>query len=1571
MSVAPAGAQTPPTNYSAAAPTLDSITSPSSCTTQSTSTCAPWNEWQGDPGTSASPNQTDAQNCAGTVTTGYGSGCLLFPSYNPTGGPTTTTNNGAGGASITEPNLSVSPGAASGTDGVAPYPSGVVGTPGPLDAYCGSGTEATESTQSVSRMTPGTTLPLAPAYFPHVVRNADGSLTGYFDYRPKDADEALVAATSTDGGVDWTYDGEALEQNPGYCPSADTNDDGQGHANIVTLANGNTFLYTLPRAAGDAQGVGLDIHQFNPTAANPLGSGAQALPAAEETGVDPDTFATAGASVLTTGGATIAVTQTGSANSPQQLVTGGFVDLSQDAVPNPNEVINCTVSSYNALGGCTSATPITVNQGDLIEQVIGYVSAQTGTATIPTGPNTSNGDGGLGTIDVSPSASTATATSGSSNLGFTSPLIGSTLNANAPNRVYVDGVTAYCAQSNNNPTTKIENCTSGPSGAPLPLSAGMIITSDPIIPSTAYASDPASGGMTTGLVAPDGIVGVLPSYPGVPSGATAIMYTEKELNYYLAGDSTNAVTLSSSSGATIDFIASPYIAENMPSPSTVTSTNPVQVTMGLTTTSKNSTGAMVTVTCTSLTDAGAASTLGGCTIPSSDTADIFEQAKTYVGAPGAATVALSTLAQQGEGSSSNVVKLYKNNEDVSILRVAYTTDGSTFSYAGLPNDGIVSDCVSSSSTVTLQNQTVDPGVPEVGCTGSYQGVNNPDQQNNPPNGLNSYATNEGTPGGSNGTDTGGVSGGDATEMRWVGSAGSIITNPNGTYGLFLSGAWAADGDSDAFNQVFYSEGTTSTNGQGQSTITWSVPTPVISTDYSFSASYNQDNNVNGDGSQPVGISAYYEGRAYGPSVVQNPNGTLTMVFAGYRFPKSIVSAGSVLGDQASSGSTGGTASPTWTVGPNDLNMYRNILTTTLSQSTSPAVATTTSVSASPSPATFGQTEVLSATVAPVAPGTGTPTGEVTFTGSGGATLCTAALDQSSSDTATCNYPYTAPTTDSVSASYAGDSNYASSASTTPASVTINQATPSTPTISNLPASGVYGGGFTATVSTNGDGTPSVTSNSDSVCTVSDLVVSYVGVGQCSLTAHVSQGTDYTAADGTPQSFQVSQGAPTTPTISNLPGSGTFGGGFTAQVSTDGDGATSVTSSTTDVCTASGLSVSYVGVGPCTLTAHVAAGTNYGAADGTPQTFTVSPATYTVTVTGSQTYGGSPTFTANPSSGPTEPYSGTVSCTTVNGGTSISPSLSASGSYTIDGSSCSGLSLQGSDANDYTIAYSGSTFAVNSAIYTVDVTGSQTYGGSPTFTANPTSGPTEPYSGTLVCSTVNGGSRLSTLNAGSYTIDGSSCSGLSLTGADAGNYQIAYVGQGFTVSQAVWPVTVTGSQTYGGSPTFTARPTSGPTKPYKGSVTCTTVNGGTAISPTLPVGSGYTIDSASCSGLILQGSDATNYTVAYSGGAFSVTGTSTTKVTVTKSGSTATITAKVKGTPAGFAVTGTVTFVPTNKHGVVVKCKRGSVAALNSSAQATCTLSGLTAANSPYSVSVRYSGDADYGPSVSATKKFTG
>ena len=101
------------------------------------------------------------------------------------------------------------------------------------------------------------------------------------------------------------------------------------------------------------------------------------------------------------------------------------------------------------------------------------------------------------------------------------------------------------------------------------------------------------------------------------------------------------------------------------------------------------------------------------------------------------------------------------------------------------------------------------------------------------------------------------------------------------------------------------------------------------------------------------------------------------------------------------------------------------------------------------------------------------------------------------------------------------------------------------------------------------------------------------------------------------------------------------------------------------------------------------------------------------------------------------------------------------------------------------------------------------------------------------------------------------------------------------------------------------------------------------------------------------------------------GAATVKAKVAKSGSKVTVTAKVKAPPGGSVPTGTVTFVVTNKHGTVINCKRGNIWDLDSSAEATCSLSGLSAANSPYSVIVVYSGNADYGRSVSAPKTFTG
>jgi hypothetical protein len=282
---APTGTVT--TTYTAGTPVVDTITNGTSA--------APWNESQGDPDSPAYSSQSPG---------------TLLPTYTP-GGATT------GSGPSAEPNVAVYPSAGSSTDGTAPYPSGTVGTPGPLDGYCGTGNQLTESSGTPARQPAGSTLPFAPAYFPHVVENQDGSLTGYFDYRPKDADEALVAARSTDGGKTWTYEGEALEENPGYCPSADINDDGQGHANLITVG-GVSRLYTLQRPAGDMQGVGELVHTLSApsSSSTPLAG----LPATEKVGIDPDAFVPAGDGVTVpfTGGsaAAISLTTTGRIRRP-------------------------------------------------------------------------------------------------------------------------------------------------------------------------------------------------------------------------------------------------------------------------------------------------------------------------------------------------------------------------------------------------------------------------------------------------------------------------------------------------------------------------------------------------------------------------------------------------------------------------------------------------------------------------------------------------------------------------------------------------------------------------------------------------------------------------------------------------------------------------------------------------------------------------------------------------------------------------------------------------------------------------------------------------------------------------------------------------------------------------------------------------------------------------------------------------------------------------------------------------------------------------------------------------------
>ncbi len=931
------------TAYTAETPVVDTIEG------------GPWNTSQGDPSLGGEYPSSD-----------------LLPSFS-FGGPETT----LGG--VSEPNLAVYPGEQKVLENgkevtkLIPYPSGVAGTPGPLSGYCN--TEAGENEQGSPVSQPaGSKLPFSPYYFPDVVRNPDGSLTGYFDYRPKDADEAITVARSTDNGKTWVAEGKALEQNPGYCPTADTNDDGQGHPYVASIG-ASTKLYTLQRAAGDYEGVGMLVHNVEPSVADPLA----AVPASESVGIDPNAYAEAEIEVPTSGGVSIPVSTLGEANSPEHIVPGPYEDYNAlspsksiitckgtTAVPAPAELTECTVAG---------SSPLTVKAKDDIVQVIATANPGEGkTYTVPAGPNLSSGEGGLKEIKFVNGNATV------------SPLTTFIFNENAPNRVYIDGATVYCVQSNANPTTKIENCTTD-SGSPLTVNQGDAITADPILPPDAT--------VTTGLKAPDGIVGTLPSYPGAPAGSTVVLYTEKLLAYFVVGTTDGFVEGSKFEKKTIKLPKStitytPSVHPSEPLPSNGT----FKIYLG---TTKEG---IQQVTCTGVATANqtgapaGSENLTGCSGGTGEVEEGF-----WIGGPNAATAPASALEKIGEGKSTGKgpEKLFANNEDYTVVRAAYTENGVNFTDLG-PISG---------STSGTGNDS-----------GSYNDISNPFQTTSPSN-----------------TEPTNLAPGelDTTELRFVGSRGTIITNPNGSFGMFLSGSWATDGDSDAFNQIFYTE---STNGKE-----WSVPKVVLSTEYKFAASAAQDKALAEGHDEPLGISAYYSGRAYGPAVVQNPDGSLTMVFSGYRLPKPVEKAGKEFGTNPAE---------RYTIGAKDPALYRNILTVKLTSATTPGVPTTTSVSSSNEGAgPVGASVTYTATVAPVAPGVGTPTGIVSFSDSHGSIAgCEAqSLSEGSPDTATCATHLLAQQgSDEITATYTADANYDGSSGSTDEIVGLHITTTSAPEV---------------------------------------------------------------------------------------------------------------------------------------------------------------------------------------------------------------------------------------------------------------------------------------------------------------------------------------------------------------------------------------------------------------------------------------------------------------------------------------------------------------------------------------------
>jgi hypothetical protein len=1236
----------------------------------------PWNTSQGDSSAGSAYQSAD-----------------LFPTYTP-GGNTTT----VGG--VTEPNLAVYPA----QSGNVPYPSGVAGTPGPLDGYCSSLGPNPETGTNVQEPA-NTDLPMSPYYFPQIVLNQDGSLTGYFDWRPKDADEAIVVARSTDGGKTWTAEGQALEQNQGYCPTADTNDDGEGHPFVADFGGGSA-LYTLQRAVGDYAGTNLLLNPVNPSAPNPLAND----PATSSVGVDPNTFATASTQLSAGSGTAIPVSTLGgdaaNGNStsglipipdPSALPSGNaeYEDISQGHEGSGGTtppVITCTGTSGTtgnspALTGCTSPAGITVGASDDLVEVFGIVdgivddNSGNPITTIPAGPNNPGGSAGTD-LFLAPYTNKTTA---KTNLGSLHPSANSNtisylLNANAPDRYYVDGSTVYCTQGNAEPTQAIETCTTTTPGG-ITVHPGDPVIADGIIPAAA-GGGPV--GQTNGLLSPDGIIGSLPASAnsawGQPSNGHVVLYTEKLVNYFIEGGINGTVSgggassysnfktdtlgtqsspkstfatpqTGSSSTLATGFVEAPgstptnYNISPFPTESEqLPSSGSFNVYVG----GQTATGGadLDTLTCSGWDVNTAIANLYnpnlhtidllGCTGGTGGSAgDGFNAGHqgNWVAGPGAAIEfanggGKSILPQIGEGkalTTGQAQKLFGNNEDYEVVRAAYTTDGANFTDLG-PISGSTSGAVAGGSGSAPQTcPTGGAGA----TTGGYTDISDPCQQDAPSGtGSTPGALDSASPqGDSPASLPAGTA--DAVELRWPGARGTIITNPDGSIGMFLSGAWASDGDSDAFNQIFY----TSSSDGGK---TWSVPKVIISTDYSFAASAAQDQAVANGHNPALDASAYYEGRAYDPTVVQNKDGSLTLVFAGYRVPNPVKAAGTPIGTNSSAlycegvSSNGCTTTATPSITQTDPALYRNILTQTLTSSTTPRVGTSSAVQASENSITYGDSVSFTDTVTVPSPGSGTPTGRVNFSDNGNPIAGCQNVTLSDTGTAQCTPASALPAGQhTITADYSGDSNYAASTGSLDAPVA--QATLH---LDGQDASTVYGTAPTLTYQlsgfVNGDSQSTANIQGSGSCSVPSGDVN-VGTYSGAITCDPGNlsAPNYTFASGkagtltiTPATLNVdAQDASTVygtaPTLT-YQFSGFVNGDNQSTANISGSGSCSVPSGDVNVGTYSGA----ITCGPGTLSAP-----NYTFASGQAGTLTITPATLNVDAQDASTvYGTAPTLT---------------------------------------------------------------------------------------------------------------------------------------------------------------------------------------------------------------------------------------------------------------------------------------------------------------------------------------------------------
>lgn len=142
--------------------------------------------------------------------------------------------------------------------------------------------------------------------------------------------------------------------------------------------------------------------------------------------------------------------------------------------------------------------------------------------------------------------------------------------------------------------------------------------------------------------------------------------------------------------------------------------------------------------------------------------------------------------------------------------------------------------------------------------------------------------------------------------------------------------------------------------------------------------------------------------------------------------------------------------------------------------------------------------------------------------------------------------------------------------------------------------------------------PTLTSNTPAVCTVSGTTVTYHGVGECEIVATQAGDGTHAAADPVTRSWQVTKTAQTI-TFPHPGADEITNGSRDLTVSTDATGLEpTLTSSTPAVCDVTGVTVSYLGAGTCTIVASQTGDDLYEAAADVSRSFLVAKTAQVIT-----------------------------------------------------------------------------------------------------------------------------------------------------------------------------------------------------------------------------------------------------------------------------------------------------------------------------------------------------------------------